>query len=67
MAMGIVVRCAVCGGLELEPLPGRDRVQAEPSPGIRVHAADCLVIWNAADDAQRIEWGVQAVRWREAS
>jgi hypothetical protein len=60
-------RCGVCGTLEAVDFPQRDKRFAEVPGGIWVHLGECLVRWNGADDDQRTEWSVQAIRWRDAS
>jgi hypothetical protein len=63
----VLSRCAVCGCLEAVEPSRRDEHFVDARAGIWVHLGDCLAQWTAADDAQRTEWGVQAIRWRDAS
>ena len=60
-------RCGVCGTVEAVDFPRRDEHFAEVPGGIWIHVGECLARWNAADDEQRVDWSVHAIRWREES
>jgi len=38
----------------------------ETQGGLWIHLGECLAQWADADEAQRTDWSVQAVRWRDA-
>jgi hypothetical protein len=60
-------RCGVCGTLEAVDSGHRDEHFVEVPGDIWIHRGECLSRWGGADDDQRTEWSVQAIRWRDAS
>jgi hypothetical protein len=60
-------RCAVCGRMEALERHRRNEHFIETQGGLWIHLGECLAQWADADEAQRTDWSVQAVRWRDAS